>query len=45
MTKIGNPVAAVCVTVILLMILFWEWKFKIKKIDYTDIEAMRKIYK
>ena len=45
MTKIGNPVAAVCVTIILLMILYWEWKFKIKKIDYTDIESMRKIYK
>lgn len=45
MTKIGNPVQAVCVTIILLMILIWEWKIKIKKIDFTDIEALRKIYK
>lgn len=45
MTKIGSPVAAVCVTIILLMILFWEWRIKIKKIDYGDIEALRKVYK
>lgn len=47
MTKIGNPVFAVCAVVIILMLLVWEWKYagKIKKIDFSDIEALRKIYK
>ena len=27
------------------MLLFWEWKFKIKKIDYGDHDSLKKLYK
>ena len=44
MTNITHPVPAVCNIMILMMILFWEWKFKIKKFDYNDKETLVKIY-